>query len=94
MEKAKIMPFILILVLMACIGERQIHAAGPLCCNQHRAVGECIPGVDDWPGNSTALPGKCYRFCFEGCRNGKGGVCRLEGQGRICHCCCDYEQCH
>ncbi|KAJ4838431.1 hypothetical protein Tsubulata_034903 [Turnera subulata] len=86
MEKAKIMQLILILVLMR--GEiRQTNADDHLCCNDHSAVGKCIPGVDDWPGNSTKLPGKCFRFCFEGCRIGKGGYCKPIGQEHICHCC-------
>ncbi|KAJ4838432.1 hypothetical protein Tsubulata_034904 [Turnera subulata] len=70
MKKAKIMPLILILVLMACIGEiRQINAFDHLCCKDHSAVGKCIPGFDDLP----ELSAKCYRFCIDGCRNGKGG---------------------
>ncbi|KAJ4834512.1 hypothetical protein Tsubulata_038803 [Turnera subulata] len=89
MEKAKIMPLILILVLIACLGTRQINADG-LCCKDHSAVGECIPGVDDSP----ETPGKCFSFCLDGCLNGKGGVCKPVGKGHICHCCCDYERCH
>ncbi|KAJ4834514.1 hypothetical protein Tsubulata_038806, partial [Turnera subulata] len=73
---------------------RQTNANDHLCCNDHSAVGKCIPGVDDWPGNSTKLPGKCFRFCFEGCRIGKGGYCKPRGQEHICHCCCIYELCH
>ncbi|KAJ4834513.1 hypothetical protein Tsubulata_038804 [Turnera subulata] len=66
---------------------RQTNGFDHLCCKDHSAVGKCIPGVDDLPD----LSAKCYRFCIDGCRNGKGGYCKPLGKDHICHCRCDNE---
>ncbi|KGN66133.1 hypothetical protein Csa_007601 [Cucumis sativus] len=68
--------FVAFLVLYA--GSMNTNAQ--LCCNNHRELGSCVPGVDD------DYDGKCWHHCIVGCE--RGGFCKKLWYGHVCHCYC------
>ncbi|GAV77872.1 hypothetical protein CFOL_v3_21340 [Cephalotus follicularis] len=89
MATMRVFTFVLLLVLMLCIGlslsillaqfcSEEVVGQDSICCREHPEFGKCVPGNESEEN--------CNSYCSKQCR---GGFCkRFANNHHKCHCYC------